>query len=115
VFSNLVIFLLYAIVASMLLTWTAIVIIVILFVIPTLMLKLEIFFTHYTLRFVFDRNDILPWKLVPFLDYATERILLRKVGGGYVFVHRMLMEYFASLEPGPGRKRHLFSGRKRKL
>jgi DNA polymerase III delta prime subunit len=102
VFSNLVIFLLYAIVASMLLSWTAIVIIVILFVIPMLMLKLEIFFTHYTLRFVFSRNDILPWKLVPFLDYATERIFLRKVGGGYVFVHRMLMEYFASLEPGPG-------------
>jgi hypothetical protein len=34
-----------------------------------------------------------------FLDYATERILLRRVGGGYVFVHRLLQEYFASLQP----------------
>jgi hypothetical protein len=23
--------------------------------------------------------------------------LLRKVGGGYIFIHRLLMEYFASL------------------
>lgn len=38
----------------------------------------------------------------PCLDYATERILLRKVGGGYIFVHRLLMEYFASLEDNHG-------------
>jgi hypothetical protein len=30
------------------------------------------------------------------LDYAAERILLRKVGGGYVFLHRMLLDYFAA-------------------
>ena len=24
---------------------------------------------------------------------------LRKVGGGYIFIHRLLMEYFASLGP----------------
>jgi hypothetical protein len=35
---------------------------------------------------------------VRFLDHAAERILLRKVGGGYIFVHRMLLEYFANLE-----------------
>jgi hypothetical protein len=57
---------------------------------------------HFVLRFVLQREDYLPRKLIPFLDYATERIFLRKVGGGYVFVHRMLMDYFASLEPGPG-------------
>jgi len=56
---------------------------------------------HFALRFVLSRKGLLPWKLVPFLDYATERIFLRKVGGGYVFVHRMLMDYFADLEPGP--------------
>ncbi|WP_316967693.1 NACHT domain-containing protein [Candidatus Methanocrinis alkalitolerans] len=57
---------------------------------------------HFVLRLILCREDFLPWRLVPFLDYAAERIFLRKVGGGYVFVHRMLMEYFASLEPGPG-------------
>jgi hypothetical protein len=40
----------------------------------------------------------LPFNLVPFLDYAAERIFLRKVGGGYIFIHRYLMEYFAALE-----------------
>jgi hypothetical protein len=29
---------------------------------------------------------------------VSERIFLRKVGGGYIFVHRTLMEYFASLD-----------------
>ncbi len=41
----------------------------------------------------------MPWNYARFLDYAAERILLRKVGGGYIFIHRLLMEYFASLEP----------------
>ena len=30
--------------------------------------------------------------------YAAERIFLRKVGG-YIFTHRLLVEYFATLEP----------------
>jgi len=29
---------------------------------------------------------------------AADRIFLRKVGGGYIFIHRMVMEYFAALE-----------------
>lgn len=56
---------------------------------------------HFSLRFILCLEGFLPWNLVSFLDYATERIFLRKVGGGYVFVHRMLMDYFADLEPGP--------------
>jgi hypothetical protein len=31
--------------------------------------------------------------------YAAGRVFLRKVGGGYIFTHRLLMEYFATLEP----------------
>jgi hypothetical protein len=38
------------------------------------------------------------------LDYAVERIFMRKVGGGYIFVDRMLLEYFAALEPEAKRK-----------
>ncbi len=34
---------------------------------------------------------------IPFLDEAAERLLLRKVGGSYIFVHRMLLDYFAEL------------------
>src|SRR5947209_3268021 len=44
-------------------------------------------------------GTIIPWKYAHFLDYATKRILLRQVGGGYTFIHRLLQEHFASLEP----------------
>ena len=53
---------------------------------------------HYTLRWLLYRNGSLPFRdLIPFLDYCVERIFLRRVGGGYIFVHRLLMEHFASL------------------
>jgi hypothetical protein len=48
-----------------------------------------------------SRNGSLPLRLVPFLDECAERIFLRKVGGGYIFVHRLLMEHFASLHEKP--------------
>lgn len=38
-----------------------------------------------------------PLNYVRVLDYAVARLFLRKVGGGYIFPHRMLMDYFASL------------------
>jgi hypothetical protein len=47
------------------------------------------FLQHFFLRFFLWKLDLLPWQLVAFLDEATERVLLRKVGGGYTFVHRM--------------------------
>ena len=53
---------------------------------------------HYILRFLLVRYGYAPWNYVAFLDSCAERILLRKVGGGYIFVHRLLLEYFASLD-----------------
>ncbi len=55
--------------------------------------------SHYTLRFLLCCQGHMPWNYVRFLDYAAERLFLRKVGGGYVFVHRLVMEHFASLSP----------------
>jgi hypothetical protein len=52
---------------------------------------------HFTLRFILYCSSHIPWSFVRFLDYAAERIFLRKVGGGYIFVHRLLQDYFASL------------------
>lgn len=52
---------------------------------------------HYLLRWYLWRNSSLPWKYIHFLDYAVERIFLCKVGGGYIFYHRLLLDYFASL------------------
>ena len=52
---------------------------------------------HLVLRRWLIRNGSTPWNYVRFLDHAAQRILLRKVGGGYVFIHRMLLEYFAAI------------------
>jgi hypothetical protein len=53
--------------------------------------------SHLALRFVLWRSGAMPWRYADFLDYAASRVFLRKVGGGYIFVHRMLLEYFADL------------------
>ena len=53
---------------------------------------------HLSLRIILWINGFIPWNYARFLDYATERILLQKVGGGYIFVHRMLMEHFAKMK-----------------
>ena len=55
------------------------------------------FIQHYILRFFFFSNNLLPWRLVPFLDHCVDLIFLRRVGGGYIFVHRLLMEHFAEM------------------
>src|SRR6266545_382356 len=55
---------------------------------------------HYMLRWLLYRNGSLPLRLVPFLGYCVDRIFLRRVGGGYIFVHRLLLEHFAGLEQG---------------
>jgi len=56
---------------------------------------------HLVLRLMFWNNRSAPLHYVRFLDCAVERLFLRKVGGGYVFSHRMLMDYFASLSEQP--------------
>ena len=53
---------------------------------------------HGVLRLLLWSSGAIPWNYAHFLDFATERILLHKVGGGYIFIHRLLLEYFAELE-----------------
>ena len=50
---------------------------------------------HVILRFFLWHAGLAPWKYVQFLEYAVERILLHRVGAGYLFIHRSLLEYFA--------------------
>jgi hypothetical protein len=38
-----------------------------------------------------------PLNYVAFLSDAKDLLFLRQVGGGYIFTHRLLREYFASL------------------
>jgi hypothetical protein len=57
---------------------------------------------HWVLRFLLWCAESIPWTCPHFLYVAAERILLCKVGGGYMFVHRLLLGYFANRETGAG-------------
>nr|RNJ71058.1 MAG: TIR domain-containing protein [Leptolyngbya sp. IPPAS B-1204] len=50
---------------------------------------------HFTLRLVLYSKKLIPWNYARFLDHATDLIFLQKVGGGYIFIHRLLLEHFA--------------------
>jgi hypothetical protein len=54
---------------------------------------------HYVLRLILWRSGYTPFNFIKFLDQCARLILLKKVGGGYIFVHRMLLEYFAEMTP----------------
>lgn len=54
---------------------------------------------HFTLRLFLSLDKRIPWNFAHFLDYSADRIFLHKVGGGYIFIHRLLQEYFAGLDP----------------
>jgi MFS family permease/energy-coupling factor transporter ATP-binding protein EcfA2 len=56
---------------------------------------------HFTLRCILWRSGYIPWDYAQFLDYASDRIFLQKVGGGYVFIHRLMLEHFAQIELKP--------------
>ena len=52
---------------------------------------------HYFIRFLLIRKGYMPRKYITFLNYCVDLIFLRRVGGGYIFVHRLLMEHFAEM------------------
>ncbi len=62
-----------------------------------LLTGLDAFVAHFILRFWLWRSGVMPWHYVRFLEEAAARILLRRVGGGYGFAHRLLLDYVAHL------------------
>jgi eukaryotic-like serine/threonine-protein kinase len=65
----------------------------------------EVIVQHYSLRWLLVRADILPYPfrdgcLIAYLDAMQDRILLRRVGGGWMFVHRSLLEHFTRMKDG---------------
>jgi len=40
-----------------------------------------------------------PWRYVRFLNYATNQLLLQRVGGRYRFLHVLLRDHFAGIAP----------------
>lgn len=53
---------------------------------------------HFLVRRILQGDGEIPANYAHFLDYAVSLIFLHKVGGGYIFVHRNLQDYFASQE-----------------
>jgi hypothetical protein len=53
---------------------------------------------HFSLRIVLRLKRVVPFNYAKFLDDAIGRSLLRKVGGGYTFIHPLLQAYFSELE-----------------
>lgn len=51
---------------------------------------------HWVLRTILWASGAMPWNYTRFLDFAAERIFLHKVGGGYIFMHRLLQDYFGT-------------------
>ncbi|PZV17468.1 MAG: NACHT domain-containing protein [Pseudanabaena sp.] len=53
---------------------------------------------HLVLRLILYSTGRVPWNYSKFLDWASDKLFLQKVGGGYIFIHRSLMEHFAEME-----------------
>ena len=51
------------------------------------------FLQHVALRIVLARYKLIPRRYDLVLNYATERLLLQRVGGRYRFIHRLLQKY----------------------
>lgn len=56
---------------------------------------------HWVLRLWMSWTTPLPLRLVRTLDRFVELDLMRRVGGGYVFLHRTLLDYFAEDATAP--------------
>jgi hypothetical protein len=55
------------------------------------------FIRHFVIRLALRIRRLAPFNYVRFLNYAADRLFLYRVGGGYIFIHRLLREYFSSL------------------
>ena len=55
-------------------------------------------FHHYFVRAQLFLFGGLPYRYDRFLQHAQQLIFVQRVGGGVVFTHRLLLEYFAGLD-----------------
>lgn len=51
----------------------------------------------FILRLILSKNKSMPWNYSQFLNYASERFLLQKIGDNYRFVHEILQEHIAKM------------------
>lgn len=56
---------------------------------------------HRLIRWLLWRDGLTPKNYRRFLDDAVALVLMRRVGNGYIFIHRYLLEYLAGAKPTP--------------
>jgi eukaryotic-like serine/threonine-protein kinase len=54
---------------------------------------------HYLLRLLLATDRPRTVRIVPVLEYAVRLGILQRAGGGYLFIHRLLREYFDESDP----------------
>ncbi|MFK8182051.1 MAG: CHAT domain-containing protein [Phormidesmis sp.] len=54
---------------------------------------------HLVLRVMLWQQNRIPWNYARFLDDCANRVLMQKVGGSYIFLHRLFQEHFADWRP----------------
>ena len=57
---------------------------------------------HAALRLVLTAQHRILWRLTRIAAQAENLVFLRRVGRGYIFIHRLVMEYFAGRETRDG-------------
>lgn len=55
---------------------------------------------HYLLRLIAVWLGYMPRRYAHFLEHCSKLVFLQNVGGGYIFIHRMLLEHFAVMWEG---------------
>ena len=55
----------------------------------------QVLIQHLIIRIILWWNRCAPWNYSKFLDFVTRSMLLRRAGGGYLFMHRSFMEHLA--------------------
>jgi hypothetical protein len=55
------------------------------------------FISHWLTRLLLFLTNAGPARYIAFLDDCVDRLLLRRAGGSYLFMHRMLLDYLAGL------------------
>jgi hypothetical protein len=55
---------------------------------------------YFMMRLFMRKINTLPWQLMNFLDYGTDRLFLRKIGNGYIFIHQLLEDHFSNMYEG---------------
>jgi hypothetical protein len=51
---------------------------------------------HYVVRALLAHSGCSPWRYVGFLNFAAERVLLRRVGGAVEFIRPTLRDHLAA-------------------